>query len=146
MPRNKKEGFVFSLMVSFLMCFFMGLYNVVLSSKVFNLNSILITLKEIPFRYIIAIILSYFIVSPFVLKVVNKIYNKNNLLKIVLIQIFTVILMAGCMSLLSLFTLDIPNNITNYLNILKRNYLFAFPLQILLVGPIVRYLFKKIYY
>lgn len=60
------------------------------------------------------------------------------------IQTFTVLTMVGLMSAYALFAQHLINSniICNYIVLYCKNFIIAYPLQILLVGPFVRNVFR----
>ena len=149
MPKTRKERIIFTLIVASLMCYIMTVYNLSLSNNRLTYNILFTSLKEFYKELIIAYPLAYFVATPIAKKQTFKLTNKekdNPLLITLLIQTFTVLIMV---SLMTLFILIINNQINkdilctyilNYIN----NFKLAYPIQILLVGPISRYILKKI--
>jgi uncharacterized membrane protein len=79
-------------------------------------------------------------------------YDKSNkVFVIVSISFFMVIGMVLFMSLYGLGTAYFSNHLTgesileSYFSFVIKNFIFAFPLQLLIVGPLVRYLFNKLF-
>lgn len=91
---------------------------------------------------IIALILDLIVIGPLAKKMAFKLPMNldTNTKKMITISCLTIFGMVACMSLLSLIThSNLEGNIlTNYLIALILNAIFAFPLQLLFVGPISR--------
>lgn len=151
MPKTKFQNFIFTLMTAFLMAYFMIVYNISINSGngLIN-NNFLIALFELPLEGILVLILAFFIAGPISKKLAFRIVNPkkdNNMFVILSIQTFTVIIMVGLMSIYALFSNNLINSniICNYIVLYCKNFIMAYPLQIFLVGPIIRNLFKKIF-
>lgn len=151
MPKTKFQNFIFTLMTVILMAYFMIVYNVAINSEEGLINStFLIALKEFPLEFIIVFILAYFIASPISKKLAFRIVNPktdNKMFVILSIQTFTVCVMVALMSIYALFAQNLVNInvICNWITLVCKNFIMAFPLQIFIVGPIVRNIFKLIF-
>jgi len=149
MPTTKKENFYFGLMMCAGMVVVMTFYNLIINDLIgeLHLKEILVQLL---FGFIIAFILESFVVGPIAQKLALSLpYDKSKQLFVILsISFFMVIGMVLCMSLFGLVTAYLSNGLEesllkSYFTIVSRNFIFALPLQILIMGPIVRYLFTK---
>ena len=71
----------------------------------------------------------------------------NKMFIILSIQTFTVLTMVGLMSIYALFAQHLINNniVCNYIVLYCKNFIMAYPLQIFLVGPFVRNIFRIIF-
>jgi len=127
----------------------MTFYNLIINDLIgeLHLKEILVQLL---FGFIIAFILESFVVGPIAQKLALSLpYDKSKQLFVILsISFFMVIGMVLCMSLFGLVTAYLSNGLEesllkSYFTIVSRNFIFALPLQILIMGPIVRYLFTK---
>lgn len=148
MPTSKKEEFYFGLMMCCGMVVGMTFYNLFTNGLIGT-----ITLKEILFQlilvFIIASLLELFIVGPVAKKVALSLpYDKSKKIWVIVsLAFFMVIGMVLCMSLYGLGNAYFSNRLNDasllesYLMIVVKNFIFALPLQLILVGPIVRYLF-----
>lgn len=113
-----------------------------------------ISLKEILLQLILvfltASLLELFIVGPVAKKAAFSLpYDKSKkILVIVSLAFFMVSGMVLCMSLYGLGNAYFANKLNGdsllgtYFMIVVKNFIFAFPLQLFLVGPMVRYLFR----
>lgn len=151
MPKTKFQNFIFTLMTVILMAYFMIVYNVAINSEEGLINStFLIALKEFPLEFIIVFILAYFIASPISKKLAFRIVNPktdNKMFVILSIQTFTVCVMVALMSIYALFAQNLVNInvICNWITLVCKNFIMAFPLQIFIVGPIARNVFQLIF-
>ncbi|MGM9929233.1 MAG: DUF2798 domain-containing protein [Bacillus sp. (in: firmicutes)] len=150
MPSNKREGILFGLMMCFGMVFVMTFYNMAINGAIDELTfgSAVMSFAT---TFVVAFILSAFVVGPLAQKVALKLVkNKGNkMLLMISISTCTVIGMAGCMSVYGLITAYAHNGLTgqsvigSYFGIFFRNFIVAYPLQLLVMGPLVRLLFVK---
>lgn len=144
MPKTKIEGFIFTLINAVLMVYFMTVYNIAIAGNegLVN-NTFLLALKSFYKELLIAIPLAYFFASPFAKRqAMNLVDPKkdNKMLVILSIQTFTVLTMVSLMSIYILIVKDLLNInfICNYINLVCKNFIMAYPLQIFIVGPIAR--------
>ncbi|MDS0525627.1 DUF2798 domain-containing protein [Clostridium sp. SHJSY1] len=148
MPQTKKESFIYTIMMCAFMVFFMSIYNVFLHTGSFSIETIKNALDEFLLTYIIGMICDWFIVSRPAKGVAFKFLNENDkkIKKILLISSCMVCGMVLCMSLYGSilnvgFTLDLPRT---YLIAIGMNVIVALPLQLIIAGPIIRFLFSKV--
>ncbi|MBB6670330.1 hypothetical protein [Cohnella nanjingensis] len=150
MPTTKKEEIYFGLMMCLGMVVFMTFYNLFTHGMMdtISLKGILIQLIAV---YITASLLELFIVGPVAKKIALSLpYDKSKkVLVILFLAFFMVSGMVLCMSLYGLGTAYFSNSLVgeslleSYFSFVFTNFIFAFPLQLLIVGPLVRYVFRK---
>lgn len=151
MPKTRLRNFIFTLMTAILMAYCMIVYSVAINSSEGLINqTFLIALKEFPLEGIIVFLLAFFIASPFAKKLAFRIVNPkedNKMFIILSIQTFTVLIMVGLMSIYALFVQHLINKniVCNYIVLYCKNFIMAYPLQIFLVGPFVRNIFRIIF-
>lgn len=150
MPTTKKESLQFGFIMCFGMVFLMTIYNLCISETITKVSFL-----EVVYNFIIAFVLAYildlFIVGPSAKKVALYLTAKSDkkIFKILAISICMVLGMAGCMSIYGLVSGYIHNGfyansvILDYLSVFSKNVIFALPLQILIMGPLVRYIFTN---
>lgn len=148
MGKNRYENFIFSLMICFLMVTGMTLYNTSLQSSegVALINSI-ISVKFIAIL-VVAFLIDWFMVAPVVKGVVKKVTTENTafIKKVILISGLMVLMMCTVMSLLAtLFHGYQGSFLSAYADTFLLNIIFALPLQFLLVGPVARITFFKLF-
>ncbi len=132
------------------MVLFMTLYNFYLND-IFGQISFLGGITDFLIGFIVAIILDLYIVGPIAKKTAFKLTanTSNVLFKILTISTCMVIGMAFFMSIYGLITSYFHNGlysnsiIKEFLSVFCRNFIVALPLQIIIMGPIVRFLFNK---
>ncbi|MFF6014521.1 DUF2798 domain-containing protein [Lysinibacillus fusiformis] len=150
MPTTRKESLYFGLIMCFGMVLFMTLYNFYLNDT-FGQISFLGGISDFLIGFIVAIILDLYIVGPIAKKIAFKLTanTANVLFKILTISTCMVIGMAFFMSIYGLITSYFHNGlysnsiIKEFLSVFCRNFIVALPLQIIIMGPIVRFLFNK---
>ncbi|MCY9665540.1 hypothetical protein M5X11_11285 [Paenibacillus alginolyticus] len=150
MPTTKKENFYFGLMMCFGMVVFMTFYNLFTHGLIgtISLNEIFTQLILV---FIIASLLELFIVGPVAKKIALSLpFDKSKKVYVILsLAFFMVSGMVLFMSLYGLGTAYFSDSLIgeslleNYFSLIFRNFIFAFPLQLIIVGPLVRYLFTK---
>jgi hypothetical protein len=148
MGKNKKENFIFTLICCGLMVLVMDSYNVILRN---GLNSSF--LKDILIGFLpvfcIALILDWFFVGKIAKSIVSKLVNDDSpmIKRILLISFFMVCGMCFCISLITsiIFQGISPEFPLIFITILLRNFIFALPLQLIIVGPLARTIFFKLY-
>lgn len=148
MGKNKKEAFVFTLMMCALMVLGMSGYNVILIKGFTNEVIKDVLIGYIP-TFIVALIVEVFIVGKIAKGIVHKMLKDNDPLfkRILLTSLFMVSGMVLCMSLYGALihgglSSELPRA---YFTNIGRNFIFALPLQLIIVGPVSRWLFSTIY-
>ncbi|OBZ16415.1 MULTISPECIES: hypothetical protein [Bacillales] len=150
MPTTKKENFYFGLMMCFGMVVAMTTYNLFTNGLIgkISLNGLIF---QFIFGFITALLLELFIVGPVAKKIALSLpYDKSKkVLMILSISFFMVIGMVLCMSLYGLSnayfsgSLSGDSLIESYFSMVFKNFIFALPLQLIIMGPLMRYLFDK---
>lgn len=148
MGQSKTEKFIFTLMMCACMVLGMTIYNMILidgfSSKIFsNL------LYDYWPGFIVALILDVFVVGKIAKYIAGKIVKDNDpiIKRIITISFFMVCGMVLCMSFYGAFinvgfSPILPNA---YINAVWKNFIVALPLNFLVVSPLVRSVFLKLY-
>jgi hypothetical protein len=150
MPTTKKENMYFGLMMCTGMVIVMTLYNLVINDLIG-----IIPLKGIFMQFVlglaVAFLLELFIVGPVAHKVAFLLpYDKSNGLYVILaISCCMVVGMVCLMSLFGLGTAYLLDGLSggslweNYASIAFKNFIFALPLQLIVMGPFIRFLFAR---
>lgn len=149
MPKTKTETIFFTFITAWMMVYLMTLYNFVLSSGNFTNATFLTALKNMWLEFIIIFICAYFIsgrlAKYFAFRVVQP--GDRPIFIIFSIQIFTVVTQVLFASIIGTyhgygFTADfIPQYLVTYC----KNFIMALPLQLFLVGPAARFIFRNIF-
>ncbi len=147
MPKTKKESFIFTLMMCAFMVLFMSIYNVGLHMG-FSREMLREVVVGFPIAYVVALVCDWFIVSKTAKKIAFSIVKPHSapLKKIMAISSCMVCGMVILMSLYGaveavgfskqLFAVWIKN--------IPVNFVMALPLQLLVAGPIIRFLFSQL--
>ncbi len=149
MPRTRGESIFFTAITAWMMVYCMTLYNTVLATGSFTNATFLIALKGMWIEYVIIFLLAYFvsghIAKFFAFRVVQP--GDRPIFIILAIQTFTVVSQVFFASIIGLyhgygFTVNfIPDYIMTYC----KNFVMAFPLQLFIVGPLARLIFRSIF-
>lgn len=149
MPRTRGESIFFTAITAWMMVYVMTLYNTVLATGSFTNATFLITLKGMWIEYIIIALLAYFVSSHLAKMCAFRVVQPGDrpICIIFSIQIFTVIWQVAFASILGVyhgygFT---RNFIPDYLITYCRNFIMAFPLQLIIVGPLARLIFRTLF-
>ncbi|MDH6370429.1 sterol desaturase/sphingolipid hydroxylase (fatty acid hydroxylase superfamily) [Paenibacillus sp. PastF-3] len=147
MGRNKKEALLFTFIMCALMVLGMSIYNVALMEGWSGTLVKDVIIGYIP-AFVIAFILDVFVVGKVAKGIAYKLVKENDpmIKKIMFISFFMVTGMVLFMSFYGAvlhvgFTSELP---MAYLSAIGKNFMVALPLQILLVGPLTRFIFVKI--
>ncbi|WP_282137192.1 hypothetical protein [Rossellomorea aquimaris] len=150
MPTTKKENLYFGMMMCIGMVVVMTFYNIVINDL---LDTISLTgiLVQLILGFIVALLLELFIVGPVAHKMVFSLpFDKSKGLYVILFtSLFMVVGMVCLMSLFGLgmtYFFDGPGESTlveNYFSIASKNFIFALPLQLVIMGPFIRFVFAK---
>lgn len=128
----------------------MTMYNLVTNGLIgtISLTGILV---QLVLGFMVAFTLELFIVGPVAHKLALSLpYDKSQKVLVILsISCCMVIGMVLFMSLYGLGNAYFANGLAgkslmeSYFSIVLKNFIFAFPLQLFIMGPLVRYLFSK---
>ncbi|MHA6488511.1 DUF2798 domain-containing protein [Bacillus cabrialesii] len=149
MPTNKKEGLIFGVMMCFGMVCVMSIYNAIINGAIHDFS--LVIAFEMIIGFIVALLLDLLLVGPLAKKVAFSMpFDKSKTLYVVLaVSTCMVIGMVLCMSVFGLVTAALSNGLNGdslfsaYLMIVLKNFILAYPLQLLIMGPLVRGIFMK---
>ncbi|KAF1304030.1 DUF2798 domain-containing protein [Enterococcus saccharolyticus] len=144
MPNNKKEEMFFTTIMCMLMVFGMSAYNLVLHQQ-FSFGALI---KGFLPGFIVAFMLDVFLVGAVAKKIVHHLpINKSSKLQVILT--ITGCMVIGMVLCMSLFGVLMSNGFdvnfwSNYFRAIQLNIIVAFPLQLLVVGPIARLILNKL--
>ena len=149
MPKPKGESIFFTAITAWMMVYVMTLYNTVLAMESFTNATFQIALKGMWIEYIIIGLLAYFVSGHLAKMCAFRVVQPGDrpIFIIFFIQIFTVIWQVAFASVIGLyhgygFT---SNFIPDYLTTYCRNFVMALPLQLIIVGPLARLIFRTIF-
>lgn len=143
MGETKLQKKIFTILMCLGMVICMTTYNIILHNGLANIFTLLI--KEVWIVFIIAFTLDFFIVGPFAKKLVFSKIKPETKKFIIILSISST--MVVCMVLLmSIFGAYMSegfsiNAVINYPKVVLLNFIAAFPINLLIVSPIVRGLF-----
>lgn len=150
MGQTKLQKFIFTLMMCFCMVLGMTIYNMILNEG-FHSNLLNNLLKEFWLGFIVALLLDIFIVGKLAKPIAFKIVKPNKETK----QIKIILAISSCMVIgmvlfMSMFGAIIAagfniNALKLYPLCIIRNFVVALPLNLLIVSPMVRFSFNKIF-
>ncbi|MFC4772210.1 DUF2798 domain-containing protein [Enterococcus hermanniensis] len=152
MPTNKRESFVYSLIMCFVMVFWMSMYNVGMNAGAFNGEIIKTAWVGLPLGYLCAFLLDWFVVSGPAKKFAFKLLPEapSTLRMVLTISTCMVLPMVIFMSLYGSIEVLSHTHQWNQLfimwgtNILK-NVIMALPFQLIIAGPLARKIFRTIF-
>lgn len=150
MGKTKFEKFIFTLLMCFFMVLGMTIYNMLLNEG-FNNQFFANLLSDFWFGFIVALLLDVFVVGKIAKPIAFKIVKPNSetkQIKIVLaISCCMVIGMVLCMSMYgAIIAAGFSSTALKiYPLCIVRNFIMALPLNLLIVSPLVRFLFGKMF-
>ncbi|KGR78601.1 DUF2798 domain-containing protein [Ureibacillus sinduriensis] len=150
MPTTKKESLYFGLIMCFGMVLFMTFYNLYLNGLL-GQTTFLDGVSNFFIAFLVALLLDLYLVGPFAKKIAMKLTANTTkvIYKVLAISTCMVTGMAFFMSIYGLLTIYIHNGLSSnsvikeFLSVFLKNFVFALPLQIIIMGPIVRFIFTK---
>lgn len=148
MPRSAKEGLIFGACFCIIMAFFMGLINISASMGGLSRSSILINFKAFPVTFICAFAIENLMVGPVNGKLIKKFTKETDSInaKILFNCFFIVTMMSLIMTCVggmlggeSIATIGVE-----FFERWPRNFWAAFFLNILVAGPVSRFVLRQI--
>lgn len=149
MPRTRGESIFFTAITAWMMVYVMTVYNTVLATGSFTNTTFLIALKGMWIEYIIIGLLAYFVSGHLSKMCAFRVVQPSDrpIFIIFAIQTFTVIWQVAFASVIGVyhghgFT---ANFTPDYLMTYCKNFIMAFPLQLIFVGPLARLIFRTLF-
>ena len=148
MFKNKKEHFIFILMICTTMVYIMSCYNVALIEG-FSANIFLHAILGFPAAFVFALIGDIFVVGKIVGRIAPKFIKEgDSMAKVgIVMSFFTCCGMVLWMSFFGAVT-NVgfgPNLLPAYGMGIIKNFIFAIPLNLLIVSPLMRTIFFKMF-
>lgn len=149
MPKTRLETIFFTAITAWMMVYLMTLYNTVCAMNNFTNHTFLIALKEMWVEFIIIFLFAYFvsghIAKYFAFRIVKP--GDRPVFIILAIQIFTVVFQVAFASIIGvLHGFGFSSNfIPDYLVTYCKNFIMALPLQLFIVGPLARLIFRSVF-
>lgn len=153
MPQNKRESFIYTVIMCFTMVLWMSIYNVTLHTGIFNTQVIKDAWLGFPIAYVFAACMDWFVVSGlakgFAFKYLVK-PDSSTLRKVISVSCSMVVPMVIIMSLYgaveaSIRMGDFSNVLFIWLTNIPKNFVMALPFQLIVAGPLVRKVFRTIF-
>ena len=153
MPQNKRESFIYTVIMCFTMVLWMSIYNVTLHTGTFNAHVIKDAWLGFPIAYVFAACMDWFVVSGlakgFAFKYLVK-PDSSTLRKVISVSCSMVVPMVIIMSLYgaveaSIRMGDFSNVLFIWLTNIPKNFVMALPFQLIIAGPLVRKVFRTIF-
>jgi len=146
MPINKRESLIFTMIMCAFMVFIMSIYNIARTHG-FNLEIIAKAWLGFPLAFTVAMFSDWFIVGPSAKKMAFKIVS-HVAPKWQIVVAISSAMVTGMVIIMSLFGAILGVGFTGalwraWLYNIPINFIVAFPLQLLIVGPLVRFSFRK---
>ena len=149
MPETKGESIFFTAVTAWMMVYCMTLYNTVLAMGEFTNITFLIALKKMWIEYIIIGLIAYFVSGRMARVCAFRVVKPGDrpVFIVFAIQIFTVIYQVAFAGVIGVyigygFT---GNFIPNYIMTYCKNFIMALPLQLIIVGPLARLIFRTLF-
>jgi len=148
MPRSKNESLVYTVLMCTFMVFCMSVYNVSIHTE-FSWNAVMEAWLGFPLAFVVAILCDWFIIAGPAKKLAFHFIApaSSSIRKIVTISVCMVCGMVLCMSLYGAFqTVGLSDRLLiAWIKNIPTNFIVALPLQLFIAGPIVRFLFAKVF-
>lgn len=150
MPKTKFQEIIFTIMMVFMMVYFMICYNISLNIGGMTNQVFLDAFHELVIMGPVAFILDFFIIGHLAKKKAFQVVDLENghpFHLVIAISVVSIILMCPCMSFAAtlLFKNAGSQIIAVWLQTTVLNFPMAFFLQLCFAGPIVRFVFGKIF-
>lgn len=153
MPQNKRESFIYSVMMCFTMVLWMSIYNVALHMGVLNFDTICAAWLGFPIAYVFAFCCDWFLVSGiakgFAFRFLVK-PDSSVMRKVICISSCMVVPMVIIMSMYGALEGCVKSGNWSLLFIIwltniPKNFIMALPFQLLIAGPLVRKVFRSLF-
>ncbi len=148
MGKNTFENFIFSVMICFLMVLGMTFYHTYLhSAGQVDVLGMLVSIKFLVIL-LVAFAIDWFLVAPIVKSIVAKLTNESTsfIKKVIMISGLMVLFMCALMSMIATLVQGYQGSLlAAYGKMFVLNIVVALPLQFVVVGPISRAAFFKIF-
>lgn len=151
MPKTKFQDFIFTVIMVIVMVYVMICYNIAISNGELTNSVFLEAFKELPIMGVIAFILEFFIIGKVTKGITFKLINPEKvppILITVMISSLIVAFMCPIMSFMATVIFNYTNLeslISTWLQITILNFPMAFFWQIFYAGPLVRFIFRKLF-
>ena len=150
MPKTKGQEIVFAIMMVIVMVYGMVTYNVAINMGGLTNKVFLIALMELPVMGVIAFLIEGLFVSKIARNKASKIVDlkhDNPFFMVIMMSVVTVCMMCPIMSFIATIIhhgINI-NFVANWFQAIVINFPMALCYQLFFAGPLVRFVFKKIF-
>ncbi len=150
MLQTRLQSVVFTAMMVFVMAFSISLYNIAGNSGKLEYTMFWAALGSMWLPYSFAVLYELAIAKPLSVKLVFRVVNPagKHLFKALAMAISMVTIMCSTMSLFITFMVhEIDGELpVKWLSLFAKNYPFALCMQLFVAGPLVRFLFRSIFW
>lgn len=153
MPKNKRESIIYSVMMCFCMVLWMSIYNVSCAQGGLSFDSVQQGWMGMPIAYIVALCLDLLLVSKLAKGIAFRFFLKpesSERKKVLVISSCIVVPMVIFMSLFG--AVEMACHTGQWAMIpwmclcnIPKNFIMALPFQLLLAGPLVRLVFRRLF-
>lgn len=151
MPQNKRESLIYTLIMCFVMVFWMSMYNVTLHMGKFDLETIKEGWLGFPIAYVYAMLFDWFLVSKLAKGFAFRYLvtpDSSVVRKVISISSCMVVPMVIVMSLYGGLEVCVKTGEWNLLLMIwvtniPQNFIMALPFQLIIAGPLVRKVFRS---
>ena len=151
MPKTKFQDIVFTIIMVIVMVYAMICYNIAIAMGGANNKVFIEAFKELPIMSVIAFLLEFLFVGKIVKKITANMISFKETKPIYITLIISSLTVAFMCPLMSFFATilfnysGIENVIAKWLQISVLNFPMALCWQIFYAGPLVRFIFRKIF-
>ena len=151
MPETKFQDFIYTLIMAFLMVYVMICYNISIHTGGLNNFVFIEAFKELPFMWIVAIILEFFLIGKIAHRLTFKVLDSKKTPSIIIsygVSIVIVSFMCPIMSLVATIFINKPSLdifISSWIQSMVLSFPMALCFQLFYAGPFVRFIFKLIF-
>ena len=153
MPMHKRESLIYTIMMCFTMVLWMSIYNVTLHMGTLNMETIKEAWIGFPFAYVSAMLRDWFVVSGpakgFAFRFLVS-PDSSVMKKVIAVSCCMVVPMVLIMSLYGAAEACVHTGQWSMLLLIwvtniPKNFIMALPFQLLLAGPFVRLVFRRLF-
>lgn len=151
MPKSLKQEIIYGIMMVFAMVYVMVCYNVTLNVGGMQNFVFAAALHELPIMCPLAFLFDFFVVGPIAKKITFRIFNPAEdkiIFVILMISVLSIWMMCPYMSLIAtiLFKNGLqPEFFSIWISTTIKNFPMAFFWQLFAAGPLVRFIFGKMF-
>ena len=152
MPKNKRESLIYTVLMCFTMVLWMSIYNVAIHQGEISLSVLKDAWMGLPIAYVFAMACDWFLVSGlakgFAFRYLVKPGVSSPLKTVIAVSSCMVVPMVIIMSFYGAAETCVRTEqwspvLFIWLTNIPKNFVMALPFQLLIAGPLVRFLFRK---